>query len=221
VGGVTRHIVWDWNGTLLDDNDAVVAAVNAVCAVYRRPAITLDDWRAVFCRPLDRCYERLLGRALSAEDWSRIDRAYHRAYRGLLPDVRLAGDAEDALRGWRAGSGTQSLLSMWFHDDLVRLVGELGLTAEFARIDGLREEIGGGSKAAHLADHLAAMALDPAEVVVIGDVVDDAAAAASVGAGCILLSTGISTRTGLEQAGVPVADSITAALDLLRAGHAA
>ena len=22
-----RHIVWDWNGTILDDNDAVVSAV--------------------------------------------------------------------------------------------------------------------------------------------------------------------------------------------------
>ena len=213
--------MWDWNGTLLDDNDAVVAAVNAVCAAYQRPAITLDEWRAVFCRPLDRCYERLLDRTLSAEDWSRIDRAYHEAYQGLLPDVRLAGDAQSALRAWRAGRGTQSLLSMWFHGDLVRLVGELGLTAEFSRIDGLREEVGGGSKAAHLADHLAALGLDPAEVVLIGDVVDDAAAAASVGAGCILLATGISTRSSLEQTGVPVADSITAALSLLPADRAA
>jgi phosphoglycolate phosphatase-like HAD superfamily hydrolase len=213
--------VWDWNGTLLDDNHAVVAAVNAVCAAYRRPPITLEEWRAVFCRPLDRCYERLLDRTLSAEDWSRIDGAYHRTYRGLLPEVRLAADAQDALRRWRAGHGTQSLLSMWFHDDLVRLVGELGLAAEFSRIDGLREEIGGGSKAAHLADHLAALGLDPADVVLIGDVVDDATAAASVGVGCILLSTGISTRASLEQTGVPVADSITAALTLLPAGRAA
>jgi phosphoglycolate phosphatase-like HAD superfamily hydrolase len=221
VDGVTRHIVWDWNGTLLDDNHAVVAAVNAVCAAYQRPAITLEEWREVFCRPLERCYERLLGRTLSTRDWSRIDRAYHRAYRGLLPGVRLAGDAQDALRGWRAASGTQSLLSMWFHDDLVRLVGELGLTGEFARIDGLRGEIGGGSKAAHLADHIAALRLDPADVVVIGDVVDDATAAAGIGAGCILLSTGISTRSSLEQTGVPVADSITAALHLLHANRAA
>jgi len=29
-----RHVVWDWNGTLLDDNHAVLAAVNTVCAMY-------------------------------------------------------------------------------------------------------------------------------------------------------------------------------------------
>lgn len=215
--------MWDWNGTLLDDNAAVVAAVNAVCASYQRPQITLEEWRAVFCRPLDACYERLLDRRLSAADWARIDRAYHDAYHALLPDQRLAADARQALRAWRTGGGTQSLLSMWFHDDLLRLVGELGLAEEFLRVDGLRAETGGGSKAAHLAEHLAELALDldPAEVVLIGDVVDDATAAAGAGVRCILLSTGISTRADLERTGVPVADSLTAALDLLRADRAA
>jgi phosphoglycolate phosphatase-like HAD superfamily hydrolase len=221
VVGVIRHIVWDWNGTLLDDNHAVLAAVNAVCASYQRQPITLEEWRAVFCRPLDRCYERLLGRSLSGPDWARIDLAYHQAYRALLPDQRLAPDAADALRAWRAGSGTQSLLSMWFHDDLVRLVAELGLAGEFTRVDGLRAPVGGGSKSDHLADHLAALGLDPPDVVLIGDVEDDAAAAASVGARCILLSTGINSRAGLERTGVPVADSITAALTLVRADRAA
>src|SRR5262249_20481295 len=199
VGGVTRHIVWDWNGTLLDDNHAVVAAVNAVCAAYQHPAITLDEWRAVFCRPLDRCYERLLGQALSTEDWHRIDRVYHDTYHALLPDQRLAAGAREALRTWRAAGGTQSLLSMWFHDELVRLVGELGLAADFDRIDGLRTEVGGGPKAEHLAEHLAALALDPSDVVLIGDVVDDAAAAASVRARRILPSTGISPQANLQQ----------------------
>jgi phosphoglycolate phosphatase-like HAD superfamily hydrolase len=221
VGGVTRHIVWDWNGTLLDDNHAVVTAVNAVCASYQRPAISLDEWRTIFCRPLDRCYEQLLGQPLSAADWRRVDRAYHDAYQALLPDLRLAVDARQALRTWRAGGGTQSLLSMWFHDGLVRLVGEFGLAADFDRIDGLRSEVGGGPKAEHLAEHLAALALDPADVVLIGDVVDDAAAAASVGARCILLSTGLSTEASLAQAGVPVAGSLTAAIELLAAGRAA
>jgi phosphoglycolate phosphatase-like HAD superfamily hydrolase len=214
---VARHIVWDWNGTLLDDNQAVVAAVNVVCAMYQRPAITLEEWRTVFSRPLDACYERLLGRRLSAADWERIERAFHGAYRALVPQQQLAADTREALRRWRAGGGSQSLLSMWFHDDLVRLVDGFGLAPEFNRIDGLRAELGGGSKAAHAAGHLTALGLDPADVVLIGDVVDDASAAASVGARCILLSTGISTEASLAQAGVPVAGSLTAALELLAA----
>ncbi|HSV67446.1 MAG TPA: HAD family hydrolase [Mycobacteriales bacterium] len=210
----TRHIVWDWNGTLLDDNHAVVAAVNAVCAAYGRAQVTLEEWRVIFFRPLDVCYERLLGRRLSTTDWARLDQIYHDAYAELVPTVRLAADAAAALTGWRAGGGTQSLLSMWFHDDLVALVSDLGLAGYFARVDGLRQATGVGSKAAHLGTHLDALGLDPAEVTLIGDVVDDATAAASVGAGCVLLSTGITTRAALAEAGVPVVDSITAALAL-------
>ncbi len=72
-----RHIVWDWNGTLLDDNDAVVSAVNTVCTAFGRDHIGLEQWRAVFSRPLLQCYERLLERSINAEEWARIDVLYH------------------------------------------------------------------------------------------------------------------------------------------------
>ena len=32
-----RHIVWDWNGTLLDDNHANLAAANHVCEMFGAP----------------------------------------------------------------------------------------------------------------------------------------------------------------------------------------
>ena len=206
------HVVWDWNGTILDDNDAVVAAVNAVCAAFGRPPIELDHWRSIYRRPLLDCYEELLGRKLSTPDWIEIDRHYHEKYRTLLPTTRLAPGIPDELRRWQAGGGRQSLLSMWFHDELMALVTEYGLVDLFARIDGLRVDTGGHGKTDHLIEHLTAQQVDPAEVLVIGDVLDDAAAAAAVGARCVLVTTGVSTRQVLKAAGVPVVDSIAEAL---------
>jgi phosphoglycolate phosphatase-like HAD superfamily hydrolase len=210
-----RHIVWDWNGTLLSDNDAVVAAVNRVCSSFGREPVTLDEWRAVFTRPIVRCYERLLDRTLDADEWARVDTLYHVHYRERLPTCQLADGVPDLLHHWRDGGRTQSLLSMWFHDELVPLVGRLGLAELFARVDGLRADIGGGSKAEHLAEHLAAQRLDPEHVVVIGDVADDAHAAAHVGAHCVLVRTGMGTREALAATGVPVAASIPEAIDLI------
>lgn len=210
---VPRHIVWDWNGTLLDDNDAVVSAVNTVCAAFGRAHISLAQWRVLFGRPLLHCYERLLQRSLTEEDWTRIEVLYHDAYRALLHTSRLAHGVPNALRNWGKNGKTQSLLSMWFHDELVPMVTELELHALFARIDGLRAEVGGGAKAAHLERHLAEQQLDPADVVLIGDVVDDAHAAEHVGAGCVLLTTGVMARPALETTGYPVVDSIPEALE--------
>lgn len=207
-----KHIVWDWNGTVFADNEAVLAAVNAVCLGFGRTAITLDHWRSIFSRPLLACYERLLEQPLTLADWARIDALYHDEYRALLPICGLAAGVPDDLHAWRDRGRTQSLLSMWFHSELVPLVTEYGLHDLFARVDGLRERTGGGSKAEHLAEHLAAQRLDPADVVLIGDVVDDADAAAHVGAGCVLVTTGVMSRQALEATGVPVVDSIPDAL---------
>ncbi|KAA2254972.1 HAD family hydrolase [Solihabitans fulvus] len=218
MGGAARparHVVWDWNGTLLDDNHAVVAAVNSVCAGFGRPSVTLEQWREVFSRPLVACYERLLERPLSAEDWATLDALYHDEYRNLLDTCRLADGVPDRLHDWRAAGNTQSLLSMWFHHELVPLVTEFGLADLFDRIDGLRVDTGGGSKAEHLAEHLTQLRLDPADVVLVGDVVDDGHAAEQVGAACVLVSTGVTNRATLEATGLPVADSIPAALTLI------
>lgn len=220
------HLVWDWNGTLLDDNQAVVTAVNHVCAQFDRPAITLAQWRALYRRPLTASYEDLLQRSLSERDWEWLEHTYHDAYRAQLdrlpetcfdPEaaVRLADGVPHALRAWQDGGRSQSLLSMWFHHELVPLVGKLGLAELFARVDGLREHVGGGSKREHLAEHLTALDLDPAEVVVIGDVADDAEAASYVGARCVLVSTGMMSERALSGAGVPVASSIEDALRVI------
>lgn len=210
-----KHIVWDWNGTILDDNDAVVRAVNRVCEQFERDPIDLDFWRSIYRRPLTDCYGDLLGRPLSADDWALVDRLYHAEYHGLLDTCRLATGVPDELRRWQASGRGQSLLSMWFHEQLVPLVDEYALSDLFARIDGLRAVVGGGSKTEHLAEHLAAQGLSAADVLVIGDVTDDADAAAHVGAQCVLVTTGMMNREQLASRGVPVVDSIAQALALL------
>ncbi len=55
-----RHVIWDWNGTLFDDFDAVLLAMNASCASVGGPEVTADLYRETFTRPIERTYERLL-----------------------------------------------------------------------------------------------------------------------------------------------------------------
>ncbi|WP_432938015.1 HAD family hydrolase [Kribbella sp. CA-253562] len=212
------HIVWDWNGTLLDDNTAVLAAVNEVCAGFGRPPLTWDEWREVYARPMRLSYEKILGQELTEEDWARVDKLYHERYDLLLHTCGLAPGVPDGLRTWGASGRTQSLLSMWFHAQLVPTIDGFGLTELFQRVDGLQSAVGGGSKAEHLANHLTAQQLDPADVVLIGDVVDDADAARAVGAHCVLVTTGAMSRTALQATGFPVTDSVPDALGTLASG---
>jgi phosphoglycolate phosphatase-like HAD superfamily hydrolase len=209
--GPVRHLVWDWNGTLFDDQVAVVAAVNDALARLGLPAIDADGYRTHFTRPVERFYEQVAGRAISADEWQTLDGAYHDSYLGRLDRLALAADARAALAAAETAGLGQSLLSMWRHDDLVRLVRRLGIDRFFVRVDGLRASDGGG-KTQHLVAHLAALELEPAAVVLVGDSLDDLAAARAVEAGCVLYDGGSHHRHALAASGAPVVDTLTAAV---------
>jgi len=211
---VTRtHLVWDWNGTLLDDLSLVVSATNhAFAAVGGRP-VGADEHRARFRRPVAEFYAEILERAVDEEEFGRLDRIFHDAYRLGLTTMTLAADAKEAITSW---PGTQSLLSMWFHDELVPAVETYGLAGVFTRVDGLRTEVGGHLKAGHLAEHLAGLGLTGDRVVLIGDSLDDAAAADSVGGKAVLYTGGFTDPVRLRAAGRPVADTLVEAVEIAR-----
>lgn len=208
---VSTHIVWDWNGTLLDDIDAVYGAACEIFAARGLPPVTLADYQAAYTRPIARFYSRLFGRDFEPEELPGLDDDFHHAYRSRMGGCRLAEGAADTLAGWRRRGGTQSLLSMWRHEELLPFVARCGIGGEFSRIDGLRGP-GGGRKSTHLGRHLDALGLQPADVLVVGDSVDDAHAAADVGAGCVLYDGGYHDRAALDAVGVPVVDSLARAL---------
>ncbi|MFF5175325.1 HAD family hydrolase [Micromonospora sp. NPDC000089] len=209
-----HHLVWDWNGTLLDDLDLVVRATNVAFASAGGPTVDADEHRVRFRRPIADYYAEMLGRAVDDEAFGRLDRIFHDAYRAGLTSCALAADATTAIAAW---PGSQSLLSMWFHDELVPTVHTYGLTDHFTRIDGLRAAVGGGPKAEWLAKHLAELGLAGHQVVLIGDSADDADAARSVGAACVLYTGGLSDPARLRRTEHPTADTLTAAVALARA----
>ncbi|MFC4011504.1 HAD family hydrolase [Nonomuraea purpurea] len=206
---MTKHIIWDWNGTLFHDIDAVVGATNEVFKPYALPVMTADGFRAVYTRPIWVAYERMLGRPLAEGEWELLDNGFHEHYFRLSDVCGLAADAELVLTSW---TGTQSLCSMAPHAHLVPKVDSFGITRHFTRIDGLLGGTG-GEKAAHMTLHIEAIGVDPGEVLVIGDSVDDGLAAKHVGAKAVLYTGGMTTRAELESTGLPVVDTLAEALD--------
>jgi phosphoglycolate phosphatase-like HAD superfamily hydrolase len=213
--GMGRHIVWDWNGTLFHDVEAVVTATNAALAVLGVRAITTERYRATYCQPIPLFYQRLVGRPLDEAEWAQIDAAYFDTYHQAMAGCGLADGAEELLREWHGRGHSQSLLSLYPHDWLVRLVGKLGVARWFRRVDG-NPVPRPGLKAEHLVRHLDALSVAPADVVLIGDSLDDAASARQVGAGCVLYSGGFHDAASLAGAGVPVVDSLAVAVELAR-----
>ena len=218
-----RHIVWDWNGTLFDDLDIVVASVNVSLRSVGAPPIDADEYRAVYQRPLHRFYETLLGRPVAPPEMATIDRDFHDAYHALLDQARLTVDARRAVDLVAGRGHTQSVLSMWWHDRLVPAVRYFALEDYMLAVDGHRGKPG-ESKQNHLTRHLAQLArlfpgvVRPEAVTVIGDVTDDADAARGAGVTCVLYDGGSQPRAALEATGAPVAATLVEAVELALAG---
>jgi phosphoglycolate phosphatase-like HAD superfamily hydrolase len=213
-----RHVVWDWNGTLLDDAPLLHEAANAALQAVGAPSITIAQYRAAFRRPIRRFYEALVGRGIDDDEWLALDDAFHAAYDHLLDRAALAPDANAALTRVRERGAEQSILSMLRHDHLEPSVHNHGIAHHFVLVHGLRG-LGGGHKEPHLTDHLAALGerqpdLAAAEVLLVGDTLDDAHAAHATGVRCVLYAGGEQPASRLAAEGFPVATTLTEALDI-------
>jgi len=209
------HLIWDWNGTLFDDLHIVVDAVNAsLRAIGASIQIDEDGYRDHYRRPVRGFYDDMLPQPVSDAEWATINTRFHNVYLELLPGAGPAADAHDAVASARSRGATQSILSMWTHEQLVPTVSGYGLDVAMVAVRGA-DAAEGDSKVELLRHHLDELALGhDHRVVLIGDTFDDATAAHEVGAGAVFYDGGSHHRHQLDATGVPVADSLVEAIGI-------
>lgn len=207
------HVVWDWNGTLLDDLEVVIEAANVGLAEYGIQPLDEDRYRDHFTRPVRVFYDSLFGRRVTDQEWERLNDVFHLEYMARAEAARLAEDALEALDAVGTDSSAQSLLSMSPQQWLEGIVERKRVSHRFSLVSGLSGETG-GLKAAHMAEHIYALGIDPGRTVVIGDTPDDATAARHVGAHVVLYDGGSHHLPVLQRAEAPVAHSLVEAVEI-------
>lgn len=209
----SKHIVWDWNGTLLDDLHVVIEAANVSLGRFDIAAIDENAYRDHFTRPVRAFYDSLFERSVSDDEWERLNDTFHDAYFARANQAKLTTDTVAAMDAAESKGWGQSLLSMSPQEWLDGIVRAKGLGDRFSLIDGLTGETG-GLKAEHMAEHVEALDLSPSRVVVVGDTPDDAAAARHIGASVVLYDGGSHHLPHLKGMGAPVAHSLLEAVEI-------
>jgi phosphoglycolate phosphatase len=200
-----QHIIWDWNGTLLDDTQAGVNAVNGMLADRKLPPIDIPYYRDVFGFPVSEFY-RKIGFNLEAEDWDAMARDFHDRF---LADttIRLHRDAVAALECFRAAGLGQSILSASEQRILEDMLASYGVSHYFAGVFGV-DNLYGHSKREIGRILLRDLSLDPASALIIGDSLHDHEVAADLGVACLLISQGHQSHARLARSGAPVLESL-------------
>ncbi len=200
------HVIWDWNGTLLDDAWLCAEIDSELLVRQGRPPLTLERYRECIGFPI-RDYYQQLGFDLEAETYDAVASGFFDEYRKRCGECALRPGASETLALLARNGMSQSVLSAYQHDALEELLAEHGIRDHFAHVLGLDDHYV-GSKAENGRRLLALLGCAPEEVLMIGDTDHDAEVAEAMGCDCILIAGGHLSRPRLEAAGVPVLDDL-------------
>ena len=208
-----HHVIWDWNGTLVDDAWLCVEIVNELLARRGLAPTTPCKYSEVFGFPLRTYYQRV-GFDLECEDFAVMGDEFNVLYGQRLRECRLRKGAREVLDALGRNGIEQSLLSASNEIDLEAMVAHYGVRSHFVAVAGVDNGLGEG-KIERGHRHLAELNYRADEVLLVGDTLHDIEVAAVLGVHCVLLPSGHQSRRRLELGECTVVDGLFAVAALL------
>jgi len=200
-------IIWDWNGTLLDDAEICRDAINKMLKARNLPELSLSTYRNVFTFPVIDYYKEV-GFNFDQEDWEPVAMEFIHQYLALLPVCGLTPFAAETLEKFKQKGYRQAIISAMEHDALLKSVSALGISGYFDFIGGIGDHYGGG-KIENARNYFNKVGLNPEKITLIGDTIHDSEVAAELRCRCILVATGHQSFQRLQQTGLTVINDLS------------
>ncbi|EJX07141.1 phosphoglycolate phosphatase [gut metagenome] len=203
----TELLIWDWNGTLLDDVALCNNCLNQLLKETGNPAhYDRNAYREIFGFPIIDYY-RKAGFDFERYPYEQLAAQFNQIYPAHAGECTLCPGVEQALRFAKDAGLHQIILSASEISALRQQVEHYQLTDYFDELIGQNDFYAHGKLEA-ARQWLARQKPDPAKAVLIGDSLHDAEVAQELGVRCILCAAGHQSRERLAFAGVPVIDTL-------------
>jgi phosphoglycolate phosphatase len=183
-----RHIIWDWNGTLLDDRWLCIEAIGSLLKSRGLPAIDEEKYSRIFRFPV-REYYRDAGFDFTTEPFEIPAMEFIRAYDSRKKECRLQKDAVTVLELFAGMGCSQYLLSASETGVLREMTQHFGISGYFEKIQGLDNHYAHGKGDLGL-EFLSSLNVPAESVVMIGDTCHDKEVADLLGVASILCTNG-------------------------------
>jgi phosphoglycolate phosphatase len=197
-----KGIIWDWNGTLLDDTHLAVEAMNGMLARRGLPALSVDRYKALFTFPV-RDYYREVGFDFEQEPFEVPAMEFIERYNREVWDCSLHAEAIRVLNHFKELGVGQYILSAMQQETLDQCMEYYGICHFFGHVSGLGDHYA-HSKLEAGKVLLAKLPYEPGELLLIGDTLHDFEVASELGIACLLIANGHQSHDRLKSAGVPV-----------------
>ncbi|MEA1876715.1 MAG: HAD hydrolase-like protein [Bacteroidota bacterium] len=202
-----KHIIWDWNGTLLNDVWLCLECINILLKQRSLPQLTLSSYHKLFSFPVRKYYTEA-GFDFKKESFEIPARQFIDLYNARRTECSLNTNALDTLKFFHKKGVRQYILSAsesWVLKEMM----------EFYHLDSYMDAVYGLDN--HYADGktglgkqmLLDLNIEPESAILIGDTCHDQEVAFQLGILAVLFTGGHYSKDRLTSCNTCLADSLS------------
>ncbi len=181
-------IIWDWNGTLLNDIDICIESINELLVLRNQPILNKGIYREIFTFPV-RDYYIKAGFDFTHEPFNKIALEFIQRYQQKLSQASIFHGVIEILDFFKKHNYKQLMVSAMEHESLCNSVEEQGILTYFDQISGISDHFA-TSKLENAKKFVKDLHLDVSQSCLIGDTMHDFEVAHEMGMDCLLISNG-------------------------------
>lgn len=207
-----HNILWDWNGTLIDDAVTSLNCVNDMLIEMGKPLITLEQYYTYVETPIIGFYRHILTE--DELDFPVISKSFHDSYNRRIGETHLAANADEVLQTLKENGAKQYIITATKEESAKKLTKDYGVNKFFDGIFGANDTFA-ESKIDRALTFLKNNNIEPHDTVFIGDTLHDLETANALGIDCILVTYGHQGPDITKTSGTVTADNLTEVLNII------
>lgn len=202
-----KHIIWDWNGTLLNDIDLCIDIMNKLLEKNNLAPVSIDRYKEIFTIPVSTYYESL-GFDITNGNFEKIGKEFMDVYEIRKCECNLYPEVLSILKKLKELGIEQSVLSAYSHETLVEILQTYGISNYFIYVMGASDIYATG-KVEQGRELIKSIDVERDKVVMVGDSLHDYEVAETIGIDCFLISNGHQSKKVIEKSGAKILDSLS------------
>ena len=201
-----KEIVWDWNGTLINDTSLCVDILNKILFLHDQPSISIEYYRNNFSFPVSGFYKRI---SLPSSDkkFDDVSLSFITEYRLKWKDCNLQPGVLQILKLIQQLGLRQSILSAGNQSDVEVFLDHFNLESFFNQVFGT-DNIKAEGKIELGKKFITDSNLRPDEILLVGDTAHDLHVANEIGCSVLLFNQGHNSNNQLSGYSVQIINDL-------------
>lgn len=205
-----KCIIWDWNGTLLNDSWLCVEILGNILRRRDRPEISSEEYQAVFGFPVRNYYDTL-GLCSTDDSFEKITNEFMDEYNRRKIECSLQDGAVNLLEHFSKTGRKQFILSASNHVTLNECVSHCNVSHYFEKVTGISDHFA-RSKVDVGLSMMRELPFSPDEILFVGDTLHDHEVATAMGVDCVLVPSGHQSPDRISSSGAKIIESLVSFL---------